>query len=271
MSEQDNYLPGNYYSPIPDFEDIKKNRAKYFDRTIKNLLGILNNEDKQLELLSNLKQYMNDLIWNNSDIETRASFNNGWFDGYDAIVLTSILRYFKPKNIIEIGSGHSTAFTMDTKDYYLQDLNITCIEPNPERLLSVLKENDNINIIAQNVQDIDKSIFQKLESGDILFIDSSHVSKIGSDVNYLLFEILPILKQGVIIHFHDVPHPFEYHESFYLKFERAWNECYLLRAFLQYNESFQILLQVTFLRQFHPELFDKNIISGSSIWIRKEK
>ncbi len=108
---------------------------------------------------------------------------------------------------------------------------------------------------------------------DILFIDSSHVSKTGSDVNHLLFKILPLLNDGVMIHFHDIFFPFEYPQ--WWAFEgRAWNEAYLLHAFLAHNRAYQIEFFNTYVIDRYREriaaefpLFLKN--EGGSLWLRK--
>src|SRR5690606_17050723 len=110
-------------------------------------------------------------------------------------------------------------------------------------------------------------------ANDILFIDSTHVSKINSDVNYIFFEILPRLASGVYIHFHDIFFPFEYPKAWVYE-GRAWNEAYILRAFLQYNNAFSVVLMNTFMDQFHKSFFREHmplclINPGGSIWIRK--
>jgi hypothetical protein len=91
------------------------------------------------------------------------------------------------------------------------------------------------------VQNVPLEVFARLESSDILFIDSSHILKTGSDVNHYLFEILPILQPGVLVHIHDILYPFEYPEAWVLEDKRSWNEAYALRAFLEYNSAFEIV------------------------------
>jgi hypothetical protein len=187
-----------------------------------------------------------------------------------------MMLHVKPKRIIEIGSGYSSCVSLDTNELFFHD-SISCIfiEPYPELLYSLLKRSDfeNIKIIAGNLQDIELHTFTQLSAGDILFIDSTHVSKVDSDVNYILFKILPVLQSGVYIHFHDIYFPFEYPKEWVYQ-GRAWNEAYLLRAFLQYNHDYEIVTFNSFLGCFHPEtisrlmpLCAKN--PGSSIWIRK--
>src|SRR5690606_22964232 len=115
--------------------------------------------------------------------------------------------------------------------------------------------------------------FDRLEADDILFIDSTHVAKTGSDVNYILFEILPRLKSGVLIHFHDVFYPFEYPRDWVFA-GRNWNEDYLLRAFLMYNPAFEIILFSHYLHKHHPDAFAAIPLCynnrGGNLWIVKK-
>jgi hypothetical protein len=113
------------------------------------------------------------------------------------------------------------------------------------------------------LQDVPLSTFQLLDSGDVLFVDSTHVAKLGSDVNRILFEILPALASGVVVHFHDVFYPFEYPKN-WVREGRGWNETYVLRAFLEYNEAFEILLWGHMLRT-----LGHYAGTGGSIWLRK--
>ena len=152
----------------------------------------------------------------------------------------------------------------------------TFIDPNPERLLSAIGEEDrnSINLIPQRIQDVELGLFSDLSSGDILFVDTSHVSKVGSDVNHIFFEILPLLQKGVYIHFHDVYFPFEPPIDRVLSLSEHMNEVYLLRAFLQYNNEFKIVLFNTYLEEFHKKFFEQNmpmclINKGGSIWLQR--
>jgi hypothetical protein len=129
-------------------------------------------------------------------------------------------------------------------------------------------------IIAKPVQEVGLDRFASLDAGDILFVDSSHVAKIGSDVNHILFEILPRLPQGVLIHFHDMFYPFEYPREWLELESRFWNEDYLVRAFLQHNTAFTIRIWDHFLGTIYPEklaeclpLSVKNI--GGSLWLER--
>lgn len=188
-----------------------------------------------------------------------------------------MLRHLMPKKVIEIGSGFSSCATLDTNEMFFNgSLELTFIEPYPDLLMSLIKKEDtkNINVIPQRLQDVELSEFETLEANDILFIDSTHVSKINSDVNLIFFEILPVLSSGVYIHFHDIFFPFEYPKHWIYE-GRAWNEIYMLRAFLQYNSNFSIVLMNTFMEHFHEPFFREEMPlclknRGGSIWVRKE-
>ena len=118
---------------------------------------------------------------------------------------------------------------------------MTFIETYPDRLRGLLRPHDEgaTRIIEREVQEVPIDTFSSLRAGDLLFIDSSHVIKCGSDVQFLMFEVLPQLPTGVFVHFHDVFYPFEYPAEWVLK-GRYWNEDYFLRAFLSYNSEWEI-------------------------------
>ena len=268
--------PGHYYSPLPDLKAIKENRKQIFLQHDP-LLGLDIGHSRQIDLLKTFRKHYADMPFQDKpNRKQRYYFSNGLFSYSDAIILYSFIRHFKPKRIIEVGSGFSSAVMLDTSDQFFNNkIDITFIDPFPKRLKRLLSELDRsqYRIIAKPVQSVPTNLFVKLNKDDILFIDSSHVSKIGSDVNHLIFKILPILNPGVIIHFHDIPWPFVYPEKWVFQ-GRAWNEAYLLRAFMQYNEAFEILYHNSYMGHCcEKEVADmlplclKNI--GGSIWLRK--
>jgi hypothetical protein len=175
---------------------------------------------------------------------SRFHLNNPAFSFGDALAYFGILLDRRPRRVIEIGSGCSSCLLMDTNDQFFGGLiNFTMIEPYPDVLRSLLEETDPhwANLLVSDLQNVPTEKFRELQANDILFIDSSHVGKMGSDVNDYLFRILPSLNPGVVIHIHDIPYPFEYGPNWIDTENRSWNEAYLLRAFLQYNRAFRII------------------------------
>lgn len=265
---------GHYYSPIVNLAEYKK--ALVYQVETDALRNITLNESEQLVLLDHFSVFKNEIpAWDGAD-GNRYRLDNGWYPSTDGIILYSMLRVFQPKQIIEVGSGYSSALMLDVNDHFQNhEIRFTFVEPNPDRLHLLLRDNDwkHVRILEQYVQRVPLTDFAALEENDVLLIDSSHVSKTGSDVNYLLFQVLPVLKPGVIIHLHDVFFPFEYPADWILS-GRNWNEIYLLRAFLQNNNDYEILFFTDFMKQTHGDLFAektgiKHSLNGSSIYLRK--
>lgn len=269
--------PGQWDSPIPSIEEIKENEERVFGDISSNIPGIELNEKEQIRLLDKFKTYYNEIPFQPNKTENlRYFFENPAYSYPDAIFLYCMIRHIKPKKIIEVGCGYSSCAILDTNELFFDDLiEIIFIDPFPNTLLTLIKAEDkeNIILIPQKVQDVSLREFESLEQNDILFIDSTHVSKIGSDVNYIFFEILPCLNSGVYIHFHDIFYPFEYPKK-WIYDGKFWNEDYMLRAFLQYNPSFKIVFFNSFLEHFYKDRFEREMPlciknKGGSIWIQK--
>lgn len=267
--------PGHFYSPIPSIEDIINYKIKEIP---KELPGIDLNIEEQLEFLKSFEKYYNEIPFHENKLNgLRYYFSNPNYTYSDAIFLYCMIRKLRPKRIIEVGSGYSSCVILDTNELFFKDKIQCFFNPFTDLLISLIKETDKskINIISKNLQSIDVNFFKILSGNDILLIDSTHVSKFNSDVNYIIHRILPYLERGVYIHFHDIIYPFEYPQKWLLE-GRAWNEQYLLRAFLEYNGVFKIVFFNTYLEFFYKDIFVKKFPLalknlGGSLWIRKDK
>ena len=280
--------PGHYYSPIPSIPEIKGDTERIFKKQEPFLSDIQLNENAQLELLTKLSAFDATQPFTSEKTEqTRYYFENDFYSYADGMVLYAMLRHLQPKRVIEVGSGFSSALTLDVNEIFFDHkLELTFIEPYPQRLENLLSEQDRrrSTIIVKRLQDVPLSLFTELGNRDILLIDSSHVSKTGSDVNTLIFEILPRLKSGVFVHIHDIFFPFEYPRNWVLG-GISWNEAYLIRAFLQYNQAFEICFFTSYLMSLHYEKVKQALplaiksekkdptikdTPGASLWIRKK-
>lgn len=269
------FTDGHFYSPIPNIRDLQKNEAKIWSNSF-DVLGIDFNDASHCNLLfyvfpKYIEEYDYPLEASN---EITYYINNGQFGWCDSRILFCMLRHLQPKRMIEIGSGYTSLLTADVNRRFLkQELEFTCIEPYPRDFL--LKGVSGINyLITQKVEDLPLSTFSNLQRGDILFIDSSHVSKTGSDVNYLFFEVIPRLSEGVLIHIHDIFLPAEYPREWIINEGRSWNEQYLVRALLMYTHGFEVLFGSAYAFYKHPELLKKvlqnHLQLGGSLWLRKK-
>ena len=270
--------PGHYYSPIPAFAELEQ-RAVQIWASPPEVEGVELNLQRQLALLSELSRYSAEQPFTDDPHPgLRYHFDNDMYGKADGLVMYSMLRHLRPAKVIEIGSGYTSALMLDTLG---PDVDLTFIDPEPERLRSLLRPGDEARatVIPQPVQEVSLETFVSLRSGDLLFVDSSHVSKIGSDVNRIVFEILPRLSAGVYVHLHDAFYPFEYPKSF-LDQRWAWNELYLLRAFLQYNSHFEVTLWPSYLEAVAYDILAEKLplavsdsiwpdVRGASLWLRK--
>ena len=236
------YAAGHFYSAVPSREDVV---AYLSSRRADDPVGVDLNRDEQQRLLQAFGNYYAELPFpEKPGSTTRYYFDQSVFCYADAIFLYSFLRHFQPRRIVEVGSGFSSAVLLDTAERFLSaPPQITLIEPYADALKQLLRPEDwrSVTIIQQKVQDVPLEPFTSLAAGDLLFIDSSHVLKCGSDLQFLLFEVVPRLRVGVFVHFHDVFAGFEYPDEWLLK-GLYWNEDYLLRAFLSYNRAWEITL-----------------------------
>jgi predicted O-methyltransferase YrrM len=277
-------LPGHFYSPIPDIKSAAKSQR--FDPSLKEVPGIDLCVEEQLELVRQCAAFYKDLPFPEKKHEGfRYYLDNGYFSYGDGVVLYSMMRRFKPKRIIEVGSGFSSAAMLDVNDRFPNgEVEFTFIEPSPDRLLSLLvnEDKERCHLLKEPIQEVPDVLFSSLQENDFLFVDSSHVAKAHSDVVHIFFRILPSLNKGVIIHFHDIAWPFEY-PHFWLDLGRAWNEAYILRAFLQYNATFRIIYFNSMMEILHGQFLRRELPlamktpsspltpGNMSFWIRKTR
>jgi len=276
--------PGHYYSPLPDLAELRTAGESPWQAVAEDLPGIHLDVPAMLALTEDFADGVAEFGFpEQPSASARYHFDNPYFSYGDALIAGSMLRRFAPARVIEIGSGYSSACLLDVAERCLNgDVAFTFVEPNPERLQHLLTpaDRERCAIERRPVQGLPLAVFDSLASGDILFVDSSHVGKFASDVLHLLFRVLPRLASGVIVHFHDVPWPFEYPRH-WLEQGRAWNEAYLLRAFLQYNEAFEILYFNAYMEACQREAYAASLplalrrpstaetLGNSSLWLRK--
>lgn len=273
--------PGHFYSPVvdpasPAVQAIIGAEDRRFQQSCP---GVRMDEEAQLRLLERFaRDYYPDLPFTpEKSPGLRYYYENPAFSYGDAIALFCMIRDVKPRRFVEVGCGFSSSVTLDTNDLFFGGkIEVTMIDPYPQVLLDRLEPADpyRSRIVAKPLQDAPDSLFTQLEENDILFIDSSHVSKMGSDVNDYLFRIFPLLNPGVVIHIHDIFYPFEYPGRWVTETNHSWNETYALHAFLQYNDCFEIVFfsDLVYLkyqqrtRELMPLCLNN---SGGGIWLRK--
>lgn len=197
-------------------------------------------------------------------------FDQSWFPRLDAVAAYALVRQVKPSRIVEIGSGHSTRFIARAVEDAGLPTRITCIDPAPRAALGKLSLEHKPVLL----QDAEPEIFESLECGDILFIDSSHIAMPGTDVDRLFLDILPRLSSGTLVHVHDITLPDTYPEAWEW---RGYNEQLLVGTLLQ-GGSYELVFSSYYVTKYHADILKKGILSRiplvpgaheTSVWLRK--
>ncbi|MBT8253338.1 MAG: class I SAM-dependent methyltransferase [Flavobacteriaceae bacterium] len=246
-------LLDHYYEPLIN---PQKHLRKSLDSN-RNLPGINFNDKEQLEILKSFN-YNEELLsfpMKNSDV-TVYCYENPSYSSGDAEYLYNMIRRFKPKRIIEVGSGHSTLMAKNAIDANLKEnpeysCRHICIEPYEMSWL----EKVGVELIRKKVEDVELEFFGVLEERDILFIDSSHIIRPQGDVLFEYLEVLPILNSGVIVHVHDIFTPKDYPAEWIFDKHLLWNEQYILEAYLSNNHDYRIIGALNYLVHQHNEAF----------------
>lgn len=268
--------PGHYYSPYPDLNDLRRREAAVFG-SVDDFAGIDMREDSQVALLDELTSYYVDLPFSADPVAgLRYHYGNRPYPFGDGVFLACLLQHLRPQRYVEIGSGYSTALALDVRDRFLAgDLDLTCVDPFPDRLRAVLsgESPERFELVERPVQDLGPELVADLTPNDVVLVDSTHVARAGSDVNHIVHRLLPHVPPGVYVHFHDVFDGFEYPREWVYQ-GRAWSEAYLLRAFLQFNRCFEVVLFTSWIQRRHPDWFAREMPlcghnPGASLWIRR--
>ena len=266
---------GHFYSPLPSREEIAEAWAR--GNFGPPFAAVDLNEAAQFARLERFAGWYGEQPFPEKPTEgARFYLDNNSYGHFDAFMLYGMLREARPRRIIEVGSGFSSAAMLDLNEHVLGgEVNFTFIDPDMGRLRPLLRPDDaaRATLIEKRVQEVPLEAFAALRENDVLFIDSSHVSKIGSDVNRLFFDVIPSLAPGVLIHIHDVAGNLDYPRD-WLEEGRAWNEQYLLRAFLMNNRDYRIELFSAWLwNQRHEFIREKMPMcgrgGGGQMWLRK--
>jgi len=266
---------GHYYSPLPVIAEAAAYAEGLSTRSPREpLAGIALNGEAQKERLAWVRADETTFDWPaDPRPDLRFYTNQDFFNAADALTLYSLMMRVRPRRIVEIGSGFSSALMLDVRERMSNlDIALTFVEPDPARLKKLLRPQEGATtaIHRARAQDLPIDLFTDLRANDILFVDSTHVSRAGSDVNFIVFEVLPRLAPGVLVHVHDVFWPFEYPARWFRR-GIAWNEAYLLRAFLTCNNDYEIFFWAPYAARLDPPpRMGIRLEDGQSIWIRRK-
>lgn len=268
---------GHFYSPIPSLSELREYESRIWCDSAEALGIDFNDREHRRWLTEILPRHL--VHFDYPETPPPGSSTDSYYTGnpafswLDSRMLFSVLREMKPRRLIEVGSGYSSLLAADVNRRFLnRDLDLVCIEPYPQDFLRAGVDGIS-RLIESRVQDVPVETFDALEAGDVLFIDSSHVAKTGSDVNFLYLKVLPRLKAGVLIHIHDIFLPNDYPKEWVMERGYNWNEQYLMQALLMFSNGFEVMFGCAHAMARYPELVGEALggppYGGGSLWIRK--
>ena len=271
---------GSPYSPIYDARELASRRAQIWPQTPRPMPDIDWRDDDQLALCERVfsAQEPMRLRREKGADPTEYWADNEHYPALDAWVLAAMLRHSRPRRVIEVGSGFSSLITARVnRDELGGAMHVTCIEPDPrEFLLAGVPGISDLRV--ETIQETPLELFGELAAGDVLFIDTSHTVKTGGDVTWIFHEIVPRLAVGVLVHVHDAFMPGDYPEPWVMQ-GWGWNEVYLVRSFLSFNSSFEVVWGTKYMLDNHNEAVrrafpgqaDHLDRGGAALWIRRSQ
>lgn len=238
-------LPNHYYTPIADVRELTRTREKWAKRSP--MIGIDADLGRQVGRLQEIVKPFEPEYRGNSTYKEGAARGFGPGFGYvEAQALHGVLRWLKPKRVIEVGSGVSTHCAVKALALNASEGSagkITCIEPYPS---DYLKSSSEIDLVSSKVEDIDPAVFDRFDAGDFLFIDTSHAVRPIGDVTHLYLEVIPRIKPGCVIHIHDIYFPYSFQRDL-LNGLFQTTETPLLQTLLTHNDRLEILFCLSML------------------------
>jgi len=249
-----NILPNHFYTQIPNIQELKNETYWRYPMSMAGVNGT--DLQNQLSFLSSIctKEPITKLA--SANIHADAIKINGESGGYGTIeceVLYCFIRNVQPKRIVQVGCGVSTATILMAAFDSGYNPEIICIDPYPTNYLQRIAQEGKIKLLKEKAQVTDIAVFTSLGSNDLLFIDSTHTVKPGSEVNRIILEILPRMNTGVWVHFHDIFFPFDYRRDILSRDMFFWSETSLLHAFLINNPKYEIKVSLSMLHYHKPE------------------
>jgi len=258
-------IPANFYSNIPSLEEISES-FEYGDESAPPYLdsGIFNSLSLRDELISLADHSVDFDPPKDGDVENPRAFfwGNDQFPFIDGMAYHAVLRKLKPRNVVEIGSGFSSLVAIEALRLNGSG-KLTCIEPFPRRFLEDRAKKGEINLVQQKAQKFG-DLNDLLEDGDVLFIDSTHTVKIGSDCLHLYLRLLPKIKRRIWVHVHDIFLPFGMPADWARDLHIYWTEQYLLLAFLLDNPKATVKFGAKYHEHVDRELLERTFMHGRS-------
>lgn len=260
-------LRRNFYSPLPQLEELPPDT---FQRRLP-MPGITWDMDRYESLLRDLAPFLTEF-----SPPTGFTWDNVMYGPVESELLYALVRRNTPHRVVELGSGFTSliiAAACRKNATEGRPARYVAFDPFPREF--VKKGIHGMDALeAVGATEVRQEEYEALAEGDILFIDTTHTVKAGSDVNRVMLEVLPTLAPGVLVHVHDVFLPYEYPRAFFEN-QCYWQEQYLLQALLTENPNFEVLFPASAVARERPDLLrtllpqHEATFGPGAFWIRR--
>ncbi len=268
--------PGDPRSPIPDLDDVRRRESELFGKPPEELPGVDTLVEEQLTIVREMKRWGAEPPLPAEGDGRRSAPDDPAYGWGDVALLHAFLRKLRPRRVVCAGAGAFVPTLLDLNEHVFgRTISITVVDPDAEKIRPLLRkeEAEKVRLLPARVHEVPFDTFTSLAPGDVLCLETSHVSKTGSDLNHILFRVMPRLKGGIHVHPNGLFWPFEYPNAWVAE-GRAWNEAYLWRAFLLNNSAWEIAAFASFLETAHRSAILKELPNwqrsrGGGLWIRR--
>lgn len=245
-------LPRHFYSAVPDIRDLKRTTHWRGPRSMVGVQGA--DIESQLafvaacctpEIVERLRR---------NDVHAHAAAENGEL-GYgpsEADFLYAVIRSRRPSRVVQVGAGVSTAVILQAAEEGGFPIDVVCVDPYPTDFLRRAHSAGRLRLIAEKAEEVGLSELTDVGEKGMLFLDSTHTVKVGSEVNRIVLEVLPRLARGALVHFHDICFPYDYSPDV-LQSTLFWSESTLLHAFLTGNDRYTMRVSLSMLHHAIPD------------------
>ena len=257
-----NITPRHFYSEVPDIREMRRTSGWRRPYALGAIRGAV--LDDQLAFVRDCcERYREEL--HRHQVHEDACARNGepGYGPIEAEFLYCFVRRHRPDRVIQVGAGVSTAVILAAADDEGYAPNLTCIDPFPTRFLKGLADEGRVALISTRAQDVEPAEMTSVGAGDLLFVDSTHTIRPGSDVCRIILEVLPRLGAGAWVHFHDIYLPYDYSPELLTTDLFFSRETVLLQAFLTNNMRFTVRAALSLLHHGRPEAL-REILPGYS-------
>jgi len=245
-------VPRHFYSQIPDLRELKASDVWRRPRSMTGIRGVSIEAQFAFAESCCSQELVNNLAQRDVHADAEVANQAVGYGPIEAEFLYCFIRTVRPPRVVQVGAGVSTSILLDAASDGGFSMDVVCVEPYPTNFLRRAAHEGRLTLIEEKAQAVSLDDLTAVPSGGLLFIDSTHAVRPGSEVNRLILEVLPRLTPGSFIHFHDIYFPYDYSPGLLCEDVFFWSESVMLQAFLAGNPHFEVCVSLSMLHHDSP-------------------